>query len=550
MDRKKRFPDKGYNFLIHVARNLATAFHKLHEAGLVIGDVNEGNILINASGMVAFIDCDSFQVQAGEQYFFCEVGVPRYTPPELLSLGSFANVVRSTNTDNFSLAVLIFQLLFLGRHPFAGRNTTKKDIDEETAIRQREFAYSLSDKKKQLSPPPDSLPIGYLNTDLVACLHQAFEQDRRPSAADWVRVLDAQLKDTLMCVESRLHTYPTNAPECPWCAFRKARGILYFLDDTYINASAVLGDIDSFVNGFKLDALEIKRWEGPRQFPELKPNVINKQLYTDRAIIIYGPIFPALMMILLTVFAWMPGVFLLVAWFFVYAFGPWRGRIQREYGALNAGYKKMLGNLTQLINEHDSSRDLGSYNRGLTNLARSVSDYKGLPEEFDRQRRAAEEKLYYEQLQHYLLLFRLADHEIPSIGATRKAALQNNGITTAADLQLLKTIKVPGIGPKNQQVLISWQRQMASGFVYIPDNTRIGAALDQVNDEIGKLRSKWANSIRQEYQALAYMRVNITNKASILERQIEDQARKAYQAELDLAAFNAFFKGFKPLMGI
>src|ERR1035437_662790 len=26
MDRKKLFPDKGYNFLVHVARNLSTAF--------------------------------------------------------------------------------------------------------------------------------------------------------------------------------------------------------------------------------------------------------------------------------------------------------------------------------------------------------------------------------------------------------------------------------------------------------------------------------------------------------------------------------------------
>ena len=41
MDRKSLFPEKGYNFLVHVARNLATAFYKLHEAGLVVGDVNE-----------------------------------------------------------------------------------------------------------------------------------------------------------------------------------------------------------------------------------------------------------------------------------------------------------------------------------------------------------------------------------------------------------------------------------------------------------------------------------------------------------------------------
>ncbi|RZK29718.1 MAG: hypothetical protein EOO61_20265, partial [Hymenobacter sp.] len=79
MDRKKLFPDKGYNFLVHVARNLATAFHKIHQSSIIVGDVNEGNILVNASGMVALIDCDSFQIRQGNNYHFCEVGITRYT---------------------------------------------------------------------------------------------------------------------------------------------------------------------------------------------------------------------------------------------------------------------------------------------------------------------------------------------------------------------------------------------------------------------------------------------------------------------------------------
>ena len=40
MDRKRLFPDKGYNFLFHVSRNLATAFYALHASGLVVGDIN------------------------------------------------------------------------------------------------------------------------------------------------------------------------------------------------------------------------------------------------------------------------------------------------------------------------------------------------------------------------------------------------------------------------------------------------------------------------------------------------------------------------------
>lgn len=139
MERKKLFADKGYNYLVHVARNLAMAFYKIHQMGIIVGDVNEANILVNPSGMVAMIDCDSFQVKNGKRYHFCEVGVPRYTPSELLEKGSFNNVVRTVNTDAFSLATLIFQLLFLGRAPFTGINQTKDDLDEEKAIRTKEF---------------------------------------------------------------------------------------------------------------------------------------------------------------------------------------------------------------------------------------------------------------------------------------------------------------------------------------------------------------------------------------------------------------------------
>jgi hypothetical protein len=41
----------------------------------------------------------------------------------------------------------------LGRHPFAGKHKLAGDFDEETAIRKKEFAYSLENPKKKLNPP-------------------------------------------------------------------------------------------------------------------------------------------------------------------------------------------------------------------------------------------------------------------------------------------------------------------------------------------------------------------------------------------------------------
>ena len=541
MDRKKMFPDKGYNFLVHVARNLATAFHKLHEAGLVVGDVNEGNILINAAGLVSFIDCDSFQVKGEAEHYFCEVGVPRYTPPELLKAGSFVQVVRTVNTDSFSLAVLIFQLLFLGRHPFAGKNKTNKDIDEETAIREHEFAYSLDRRQKKLSPPNDSFAITNLSDSLVALFHMAFDQESRPVPAEWVKALDNQLGDMVTCEVSRLHAYPSKLAECPWCKFRKERGILYFLDDSYINAYTALGDIESFVQGFQLDKLEIKPWSGNLTHPQLVATPIDSKSKTNKTLQLVATGLGLILGIVAVVDAGFNPAYIvagIVVCLFFYKFSPWVGRLKAEVSRLAVNHKQLNDKLTAMIRDYNQTADHSAYTRGIAGLDNLVQQFRDLPKEFDKRRALMEERLYNEQLLQYLYLFKIEDHTIPAIGDVRKAALIASGVVTAADIgKVMTQVKVPGIGAKNQQILLSWQRQMASGFVYIPDNYALATGLDDVNKEIANLKHQLELSIRKEYQSLNYLKMNISNKTMVLNKQISDLSIKTAQAELDLKTF-------------
>ena len=62
--RKGSFPNADWKFLVRTAKNLAAAFYIIHKYGYLIGDVNEGNILVTKKACVRLIDCDSFQVQA------------------------------------------------------------------------------------------------------------------------------------------------------------------------------------------------------------------------------------------------------------------------------------------------------------------------------------------------------------------------------------------------------------------------------------------------------------------------------------------------------
>lgn len=118
--RKKDYPGADWGFLIHAARNCAIAFEAIHRRGQVIGDVNQKNILVSERAIVQFVDCDSFQIRSDcGKLFRCAVGVPEFTPPELQGR-SFRDIDRDADHDLFGLAILIFHLLMMGRHPFSG----------------------------------------------------------------------------------------------------------------------------------------------------------------------------------------------------------------------------------------------------------------------------------------------------------------------------------------------------------------------------------------------------------------------------------------------
>src|SRR5262249_14295654 len=150
----------------HTARNCAIAFEAVHQNGHVIGDVNQKNVMVSDKGIVAFVDCDSFQVVDGSRIFRCKVGVPEYTPTELHGK-KFASLDRNTNHDLFGLAVLVFHLLMMGRHPFSGVPLVKADIPIEKAIQEGLYAYTRNSASARLKPPPHVPPLIMLGTPVV-----------------------------------------------------------------------------------------------------------------------------------------------------------------------------------------------------------------------------------------------------------------------------------------------------------------------------------------------------------------------------------------------
>ncbi len=535
MDRKQLFPEKGYNFLVHVARNLAAAFHSLHKAGLVVGDVNEGNILVDANGMVNFIDCDSFQVNNNGHIHFCEVGVPRYTPPELLSKGTFENVVRTANTDAFSMAVLIFQLLFLGRHPFAGRNLHNEEIDEDSAIRQHLFFYSLSGRNRNLQPPLNSLSIRELPGTLAQLFHRAFEQiENRPQSEEWVNETGTFLKDLITCKKSKQHFYWKQSAICPWCNFREKNGIIFFMED--VEGELVHTDVKQFIQGFKIQRMRSPSIDLDYSFKGLSPKPVDpsyKNADSQTAAAVMVIIAAAF---ILSIFVNVVFIFLIILLFWLNLLLPARRKRDKEINTRTLHYNSLRNLLTATATDITNCRELKAYNSAADNLSYLISDFQRLPEEFKRRQTDIEKEQYHEKLHQFLAGFPIASASIPNFGPNRKEILRQNGIYSASDISRLHSQKVQGFGPTYLSSLFSWQRQIASRFSYIPDQEKLQQEMNRARMHFAHRRSELEKKLRHDYRQLQYQRQQTEARLSQLTARFEQLKKELAQADIDMQA--------------
>lgn len=226
--RKKDFPDADWGFLLHTAKNCAIAFESVHSHGHVVGDVNQKNVMVSRKGIVALVDCDSFQVAEGPRIYRCGVGVPEYTPPELQGK-SFATLDRTANHDLFGLAVLVFHLLMMGRHPFSGVPLIQADIPIEKAIAEGYYAYTRDTVSARLKPPPHVPPVTMLDPSILDLFERAFTTPRRPTASDWRGALDRAMGQLIRCKNDPRHSYLPAAGACPWCAMIATSRLMFFL---------------------------------------------------------------------------------------------------------------------------------------------------------------------------------------------------------------------------------------------------------------------------------------------------------------------------------
>jgi len=235
--RLHHYPDIDYRFVVRVAQNVARAVGAVQSLGsnasqkvsCVIGNLNHSGLLVAKDATVALINADRFQYTINGKIHPNATGVPEYTPPELLS-NCFEDVLKTSMHTNFGLAVVIFHLLFMGRHPYAGRYNGPI-ISLSEAIARNRFAYSMSKQYATKTMPPN----GALKMDCFPdAISQKFESafglnpEMRPSAEDWIYALSGFEKALNQCAKVATHYYPTESKNCIWCNLRKDGSIDMF----------------------------------------------------------------------------------------------------------------------------------------------------------------------------------------------------------------------------------------------------------------------------------------------------------------------------------
>jgi DNA-binding helix-hairpin-helix protein with protein kinase domain len=218
--RQQHHGQLNHRHFYRTARNLALAMELLHNKNVVIGDVNATNVLFTYEALVTLIDCDAMQITAADGVIHrCNIGEPEYTPPELHDTELFSEMNRTANHDTFGLAVLIFQLLMQGLHPFMGRakpGTPDVAMAHIHCLRQHIFPYL---ENHAYAPPVIAPHFGVLPQSLQTLFIRAFTNiDNRPTAKEWAQEIRAIEQRLVPCPHNTSHYHPSDGA-CVICAW-------------------------------------------------------------------------------------------------------------------------------------------------------------------------------------------------------------------------------------------------------------------------------------------------------------------------------------------
>ena len=186
----EQFPDWTRLDVVDTLVSLIEKYLYLHLHNVIAGDIQLKNALIASPKKVYLIDMDS--VQVGN--YPCPVGTEEFTDPRLWGK-DFSGFIRGMCDEDYSIAMLVFSILFCGLHPYATRNGAET-LKEE--ILEKNFPYKLDNSDEE------HIPLGGYNfiwrrlpERLRTMLYKTFREGTRYEAVQWYDAVTAYREDII-----------------------------------------------------------------------------------------------------------------------------------------------------------------------------------------------------------------------------------------------------------------------------------------------------------------------------------------------------------------
>jgi DNA-binding helix-hairpin-helix protein with protein kinase domain len=185
---KRYFPGMDRMQIVTYLLAYLKALQAIHQQGILVGDYNPQNVLCQpGTSRVTLIDCDSFQIEARGKSYPCPVMTADMSPIEHHGLDS-ANIRRTLQSERFSMAIILFKALMLGRHPY----DIVGGADPVSNMRSGQFAYGKGNTGIPKGPWYNiwsHMPYRLKNLFIGTFTEGARNPDARPTVEQWTEAL-------------------------------------------------------------------------------------------------------------------------------------------------------------------------------------------------------------------------------------------------------------------------------------------------------------------------------------------------------------------------
>ncbi len=553
--RLQYYPQAGWKFLVIAAANLARAVAAVNAQGHAVGDLNQRNIHVDERAVVTILDADSFHVRLGGRDFPCGVGVDSHTPPELqgVPLGS---VPRTPNHDAFALAVSIFQLLFLGRHPFAGLSLAG-DLSVAEAIKQKKYAYGPNAATRRMKQPLGTPSIDIVPPTIVDMFERAFVGQTRPNAAEWAESLERLAGSLATCAAHPGHEYRQGLSECPWCKLEIETAFIYWL-------APVLTALPNFDFAAVWSAIAAVLEPSPPAVappllvqPSPAADTARRQILMARVsggvaatllaalVAASSPVGAASFFGLRGVAAesvaqgWLLAFIALIAGATGAGLYLFERRFRLQFVAALTANRNRQAN----VFAPDAAALLKQFRSLKADLERQKREYEQLPEVRARRFQELSNTVRQRALDAFLDKRRIIDASIPNIGSSRKMTLLSYGIETALDVKASAIEAIPGFGPSLASRLMQWRKDIERLFVFDASKYDDSADRRRIDQE------EAARTLRLRSE-LAGGAAKLKALAEAASRQMELSAARRDEVDVEIACASANLSVFPNTAGL